>query len=145
MYNNHLQLQDLQIGDLVQEINDITGKPSMPMYVSAIFESGHVYLDFDGNDGDVWEADIEDIAPIKIEEEILKGFGFEHDKDMGDFCLHVGDKNIYIHRFQYDINAWVVQFGDNVRYTPTCRNIHELQHCYYEYSKKPLALDWKGV
>ena len=52
MYNNHLQLQDLQIGDWVQEINDITGKPSMPMYVSAIFESGHVYLDFDGKDFD---------------------------------------------------------------------------------------------
>ena len=145
MYKNHLILQDIRIGDWVQEYSEITDKFSMPMYVSAIFEDGTIYLDFQGNEGDIWEANIEDIAPIKIETDILKGFGFEYDQKVCDFNLSVDNSDIYVHRFPYDPNKWVVQFGEGVRYTPTCINIHELQHAYYEYVGKPLVLSWKGI
>lgn len=145
MYKNHLTLQDIRIGDWVQEYSEITDKFSMPMYVSSIFEDGTVYLDFNGNEGDIWEANIEDIAPIKIGTDILKGFGFEYDQEVCDFNLQVDSSDVYVHRFQYDPNKWVVQFGEDVRYTPTCANIHELQHAYYEYVGKPLVLSWKGI
>ena len=145
MYKNHLRLQDLKIGDWVQEYSEITGKFSIPMYVSAIFENGDVYLDFNENEADVWEEEIENIVPIQIDEDILKGFGFEHDKNIGDFILLFWEKQLYVHRFQYDLSMWVIQFDDDVRYTPTCRNIHELQHAYYEYTHNPLVLNWKGV
>ena len=140
----HLQLQDVRVGDWVQEYSEITDKLSIPMYVSAIFENGDVYLDFNGNEADVWEEEIENIVPIQIDEDILKGFGFEHDKDIGDFFLRVGDRKLYVHRFQYDLSMWVIQFDDDVRYTPTCRNIHELQHIFYKYTRKPLILGWRG-
>ena len=145
MYKNHLTLQDIRIGDWVQEYSEITDKFSMPMYVSSIFEDGTVYLDFNGNEGDIWEANIEDIAPIKIGTDIFKGFGFEYDQEVCDFNLQVDSSDVYVHRFQYDPNKWVVQFGEDVRYTPTCVNIHELQHAYYEYVGKPLVLSWKGI
>lgn len=145
MCKNHLTLHELRIGDWVQEYSDITEKFSMPMYVSAIFEDGTVYLNFNGNEGDIWEANIDDIAPIKIETDILKGFGFEYVPEVCDFNLQVDNSSIYVHRFQYGPNKWVIQFGNDVGYTPTCANIHELQHAYYEYVGKPLALSWKGI
>src|SRR3712207_8235292 len=82
MYKNHLKLQDIHIGDWVQECSKITGRPSIPMYVSAIFKDGTIYLDFNGNEGDVWETDIEKIFPITIDKDILHGFGFEFDFDV---------------------------------------------------------------
>ena len=127
MYKNHLTLQGLHIGDWVQEYSEITGKFSMPMYVDAIFSDGLVYLDFD------------------INEDSLREFGFKIDVDINDFYLNTNGDKIYTHRFQYDPSRWTVQFGEDVRYTPTCVNIHELQHAYYEYVGKPLALSWKGI
>ena len=145
MYKNHLTLQGLRIGDWVQEYSEITGKFSMPMYVDAIFSDGLVYLDFDDNEGDVWEAEIGDIAPIDINEDSLREFGFKIDVDINDFYLNTNGDKIYTHRFQYDPSRWTVQFGEDVRYTPTCVNIHELQHAYYEYVGYPLALNSKGI
>lgn len=145
MYENHLKLQDIHIGDWVQEYSEITDNFSMPMYVSAIFADGTVYLDFNGNKGDVWEANIENVAPIKIDKESLKGFGFEFDFDIRGLKLSIGDNHIYIRRFQYNFNKRVVQIGENVRFTPTCSYIHELQHAYYKYAHKPLVLNWKGI
>lgn len=145
MYKNHLTVNDISIGDYVMEYSEITDNFSCPMYVSGIFEDGTIYLNFQGNEADIWEANIEDIAPIKIGTEILKGFGFEYDPNVCDFNLQVDNSDVYVHRFQYDTNKWVVQFGEDVRYTPTCINVHELQHIYYDYIRKPLVLDWKGI
>ena len=147
MYKNHLNLQDIHVGDWVQEYSEITDNFSMPMYVSAIFADGTVYLDFNGNEGDVWEANIEDIAPITIDKNVMEGFGFEFDFDIGGLKLSIGDNHIYIRRFQYyfNKNKWFVQIGENVRLTPVCSYIHELQHAYYKYAHNPIILNWKGI
>lgn len=47
-----------------------------PMYVEAIFRDT-VYLDFEGNEGDVWEENIKELVPIPLTEEILLKAGFE--------------------------------------------------------------------
>lgn len=158
MYKNHLDLHDIRIGDWVQEYSEITGKLSIPMFVSAIFTDGTIYLDFNGNEGDVWESNIEDIAPIRIEEDVMKGFGFEF--DIRGFKLSIEDSHIYIHKFQQNFNKrffqigenvslfnkWVIQIGENVKFNTTCcYNIHDLQHAYYKYAHKPLVLNWKGI
>ena len=54
---NHLNLADLHIGDWVQQYSDITEQLLCPMYVSALFEDGTVYLDFKGNEADIWDGD----------------------------------------------------------------------------------------
>ncbi|WP_333615653.1 hypothetical protein [Bacteroides pyogenes] len=145
MYKNHLKLQDIHIGDWVQECSKITGRPSIPMYVSAIFKDGTIYLDFNGNEGDVWETDIEKIFPITIDKDILHGFGFEFDFDVENFKLKVDDSYIYADGFQYGIEKWLVQFREEVRIAPICTYIHELQHAYYNYARKPLILNWNGI
>lgn len=51
-----MKITDLRIGDRVQ--NKST---KFPMAVVAIFEEGTTYLDFEGNEGDVWEENVEDL------------------------------------------------------------------------------------
>lgn len=46
-----------------------------PMQVVSIFEN-EVYLDFEGNEGDVWEEEEEDMFPVPLTEEILLKNGF---------------------------------------------------------------------
>lgn len=66
-----IQANELRIGNLFA-MNDF------PMYVEAIFRDT-VYLNFEGNEGDVWEEDIKDLVPIPLTEEILLKAGFEKD------------------------------------------------------------------
>lgn len=51
-----MKITDLRIGDRVQ--NRYT---KFQMTVVAIFKEGTVYLDFEGNEGDVWEENVEDL------------------------------------------------------------------------------------
>lgn len=69
-----MKLRDLRIGDVVQSPS-WHGIPSAPMTVVAIFayigdlqdpdtEEGTVYLDFEGNEGDVWEEDVKNLQKL---------------------------------------------------------------------------------
>ncbi|MCS2293107.1 hypothetical protein [Bacteroides thetaiotaomicron] len=40
-------------------------RETIPMQVTAIFQDGTVYLDFEGNEGDVWEANIKDLKLVE--------------------------------------------------------------------------------
>lgn len=62
-------------------------KSQFPMRITGIFQDsndGTVYLDFEGNESDIFESEVEDIAPIPITLEILKKSGF----NLSMFCLH---------------------------------------------------------
>lgn len=37
----------------------------------------YVYLDFDGNEGDVWEPDMEELMGIPVNEKVLEACGFK--------------------------------------------------------------------
>lgn len=51
-----MDIKELYIGNMVQNKSH-----KFPMRVVGLFASDTVYLDFDGNEGDVWEEDIEDL------------------------------------------------------------------------------------
>lgn len=57
-------IKDLRIGDMIVEKNH---RESTPMEVVAIFSDGDIYCDFDGNEGDVWEFDINKDRIFKVE------------------------------------------------------------------------------
>lgn len=61
-------------------LNNIFSQKGFPMYVEAIFRDT-VYLNFKGNEGDVWEEDIKDLVPIPLTEEILLKAGFEKESE----------------------------------------------------------------
>lgn len=60
----------LRIGNIVQTANGFL------MRVTGIF-SDVVYLDFEGNEGDVWEEKQDDLFPVEITEELLLKLGFK--------------------------------------------------------------------
>lgn len=73
-----MNIRELQIGDWVYEGE----RTQFPMFVTGILKDsdgngGEVYLDFDGNEGDIWEVNIEDVRPIPITEELLTNNGLE--------------------------------------------------------------------
>ena len=48
-----------------------------PMQVVAIFKDGDLYLDFERNEGDVWECKADEVVPIPITAEILDENGIK--------------------------------------------------------------------
>lgn len=66
-----INYKDLMIGNWVYE----SERSKFPMRVVNIGED-YCYLDFDGNQGDVWEVKDKDMMPIGIDAAILKKIGF---------------------------------------------------------------------
>lgn len=54
--NNSLKVEDIRIGMVLQ---DKVSK--FPMRVVGIWHDGTIQLDFDGNEGDIWEEDLKDL------------------------------------------------------------------------------------
>ena len=61
-----------QVGDWVYDSN----RSQYPMQVVAVAKYGDVYLDFEGNEGGIWECKADEVEPIKITTEILRKNGF---------------------------------------------------------------------
>lgn len=61
-----MELERLRIGmKVVELLPSLQGmRESIPMEVVAIFKDGTVYLDFEGNEGDVWEAKAKDLKQV---------------------------------------------------------------------------------
>ena len=74
MDKQHLTVNDIVLGDYVQEWSEIPGKWSMPMYIDGIF-GDDLYLNFDGNEADPWDAKIKDVFDIPIDWGILTHCG----------------------------------------------------------------------
>lgn len=55
-----MKITDLRIGDIV-----CNTRTKFPMRVVALFEDGTAYLDFDGNEGDVFEENCKDIEFVE--------------------------------------------------------------------------------
>lgn len=67
-----MNTKDLMIGNWVY----FTRNTQFPMQVVSIGDN-YVYLDFEGNEGDVFEPTLEEMQPIKVTEEILTNNGFK--------------------------------------------------------------------
>ena len=68
---NKISTSELRLGNWVYDGN----YTKFPMQVETISKD-YVYLDFEGNEGDVYECSNEEIHPIPITGEILKKIGF---------------------------------------------------------------------
>lgn len=107
-------------------------KTQFPMYVTGIFDDV-AYLDFEGNEGDVWEEKEEEIFPIPLTEDILLKNGFIN---MSDYYKDK-EANIFI-RLGEDITTSIrVECLDRKPNKPTLskvnafnktKYVHELQN-----------------
>lgn len=67
-----IDVRDLTIGCYVYDGD----RTKFPMYVQAIGED-YVYLNFEGNEGDVFETTPEELQGIPLTEELLEKMGFK--------------------------------------------------------------------
>jgi len=67
-----INIHDLCIGNWVYDGE----RAQFPMWVQTIGED-YVYLDFEGNEGDLWESTPEELQGIPLTEELLEKMGFK--------------------------------------------------------------------
>lgn len=104
----NLRIDELFIGAWVRRWTDAPQRLSCPMYVSGIFEDGLLHLDMSGNDGNPFDAKLEELCPIQMDEETLHGFGFV--------------------RVSKGENVWMKSVLD-IRLTVSLRQRHGRQEC----------------
>lgn len=145
MNKQHLTVNDIVLGDYVQEWSEIPGKWSMPMYVDGIF-GDDLYLNFEGNEADPWDAKIKDVFDIPIDWGILPHFGF-FEVDTHLFLIEVGDWQLVVHVFKVcDVflsNAMLSNKNGHVVLLGEVDSIRTIQHRFYEETKQPLKLNFE--
>ena len=107
-----------------------------PMQVVCV-GSDYVYLDFEGNEGDVWECDCKEIEPIPLTEELIakcmfSEYEFEDDiflHDEEDVCVQKSYKEYYPYNFE---NSDTI--GNPIRY------LHQLQNLFFALTGKELEI-----
>ena len=109
-------------------------KTQFPMYVTGIFDDV-AYLDFEGNEGDVWEEEEEDMFPVPLTEEILLKNGFIN---MSDYYKDK-EGNIFI-RLGDDITTSIrVECLDREPNKPTCSKVSAFNKTKYVHELSELA------
>lgn len=124
-YQCSLSAQELRIGNWVYEGE----RTQFPMQVVAIGKDW-AHLDFPGNEGGVWEADIKDLRAIPITKEILKKAGFCWDgcywnKNTDDFC-----KSVRYYEDESRLRVWYADV-DITFHSSDINYLHELQNAYF--------------
>lgn len=127
--------KELRLGNYVKDANN-----GFPMYVYAVGKDW-VQLNFNNNEGGVWESDDKDLEPVPITYELLTILGFTQCKtDYWNKPYYEKD-NIKIVR--WDSDSWCV-FVDkdiNNRISLIIESLHELQNAYFSINQ--IELDVK--
>lgn len=144
-----IKAKDLMLGNWVEYATGLNKeKRSIPMYVTGIF-SDTVYLNFDGNEGDVFEEEEKDLLGIPITKEILERNGIK--------LIEVGDNGIgtpkrLLNRYEKWMihTTWRDDFIWFDRITKRWKlhgmneilldYVHELQNAYRILTKKELEV-----
>lgn len=126
-----LNVNDLRLGNWVLESKNT----QYPMWVSAMGgdeNSNWLYLDFEGNEGDVWEADAKTVCGVPLSEEILEANGF---RQVGHRKYHLLCDNGATIDLKVVFQVWQVAINHSrgLCYTGVLKDIihvHELQNAY---------------
>lgn len=130
-----IPVQDLCIGNWVYDGE----RTQFPMQVVAI-GTDYVYLDFEGNESDLWESKPEDLCGISLTPELLGKIGYERPFET-DFTHRV----IYFD-LDYDVenNEFYWWFNNEYRMGEPIKYLHELQNQIRMFRKQELKVNlWK--
>lgn len=123
-YRCSLSAQDLRIGNWVYDGE----RTQFPMQVVAIGKDW-AHLDFPGNEGGVWEADIKDLRPIPITKEILKKAGFNESYCYD--CKRLDDAKIMdFYKHESRLRVWY-KTEDVIFECHGVHHLHQLQNAYF--------------
>lgn len=126
-----IKTKELMLGNWV-----FSGKHTeYPMQVVGIYED-EVYLDFEGNEADMWEVSGKDIMPIPITDKFLADNGFTEEKNglnqgAVDYFINTKEYKIsitrYAHKDYYFISIELLYDNTYLSFN-SMRYVHELQN-----------------
>lgn len=119
-----LSAQELRLGNWVYDGE----RTQFPMQVVAIGEDW-AHLDFPGNEGGIWEADIKDLRPIPITKEVLRRVGVRWDECYGHKQLDDA-KTMQYYKHESRLRVWY-KAEDVIFECHGVRHLHQLQNAYY--------------
>ncbi|WP_321437191.1 hypothetical protein [uncultured Bacteroides sp.] len=139
-----MKTKELRLGDIV------TDESGFMMFITAIFKDS-VYMDFEGNESDVWEIDEKDLRPIPLTEKILLKCGFkkEHNLDdtsefiIDDFSVQRESYKNEKGKFSNQFRIWVQHLNENGWRKPLSlelKYVHQLQNIYFDLTGKELEI-----
>lgn len=140
MKNNKISPTDLRLGNWIYP--DATFR--FPMEVVSM-GGDWVYCDFEGNEGDVWECDVDEMRGIEFTVEILMAIGFRR-ADIDTTCFYHPNYRYGLISERFDINKWNTVIGydfvftprkGNFRVDPICevKYLHNLQNLFHAFGK----------
>ena len=137
-----IDVRDLTIGCYVYDGD----RTKFPMYVQAIGED-YVYLNFEGNEGDLWESTPDELQGIPLTRELLEKAGFRKMSD--DIYIYYrceeGDYyEIFIY-FDREEETKIEVIKQNISFSHVLKNhkikfFHELQNIFFWLNKKNLEV-----
>lgn len=128
---------DLRIGNWVYD--GIYAK--YPMQVVAIGKDW-VLLDFPGNEGGVWEADIKDLQPIKLTEEFFEKNGFVKERFYCKVFYFKKINGMILKAYEHSI-GWEIHMKHEESINAFSKGIdyvHEFQNAYYVSTGEELEI-----
>lgn len=130
-----IHVRELAIGDFVYDGD----RTKFPMFVVTVGED-FVYLNFEGNEGDVWESIPEDLQGIPLTGELLEKIGFTLKDGLWrhKWGIKVKPEAGFVFIENKDKEHWM--YG-----TCTCKDIwylHQLQNLTRNITKKELLINF---
>ena len=130
-----IPVQDLCIGNWVYDGE----RTQFPMQVVGI-GTDYVYLDFEGNEGDMWESTPNDVEGIPLKGELLEKIGFTFKDGLWRHQLGV--------KVKPDVGFVSIENKDSEHWlysTSNCKDIwylHQLQNLVRIITKKELLINF---
>lgn len=142
--------QDLCIGNYVYDGD----RTMFPMYVQTIGED-YVFLNFEGNEGDLWDTTPEELQGIPLTEELLEKMGFKESYAEGvkfhSLFFKVNDKkhlhlSIRLDKQRADISEVTQKNFPNAEvrlrsHIVDMKFLHELQNFVFLTTKQQLKIE----
>ena len=132
-----IAVQDLCIGNWVYDGE----RTQFPMQVVGI-GTDYVYLDFEGNEGDLWESKPEDLHGIPLTGELLTKLGFTYnDAGLWKKKEKRREVSINIERGFLFIEAFENKLKDSRGWWHGVEYLHQVQNCFRDIAKVEFKIE----
>lgn len=129
-----IKTNELRLGNIVS-VNK-----GFEMYVSAIFKDT-VYLDFEGNQGDVWEEKEEDVFLVPLTQEHLLNFGFEAKSHYDNFILNSFEVSSTVRVISTNKRScFYLSLTEDSIFNIKIDTVHQLQNLYFALTNEELTI-----
>lgn len=141
----NLTLREIHVGDWVQVWSEETERYTPPLKIMQICDDGTIYLIGSEDERPMpLEEDIKNIDTLRIDNKVLRGFGFVYAKNKS-YKLAIDDDKDLIYSLSenyFYIKDKSTKSNSEKYYAFT---INDLQYKSYRFLKYNLELEWKGI